>query len=220
MGESYMIDQNSELVSNACKLANELHKDQLRKGTKTPYFEHLAGVAMFVKIAGGTNNQIIAAFLHDSIEDQKDKIDIYQIEKQFGPIVSEIVMDCTEDKSIKDWTERKMLKLQKMHNQKINPLSNLVVLCDKLHNAESIVIDFTLVGDIVWDRFKMGPEKTVWWYQECYRALAGYFGINFPLVKRFENNVYLLEKIADRRKNEIKKIENYHKTTESKHGHS
>lgn len=199
MEEKYMIEQSGDLIQKACELAQELHKDQLRKGTKTPYFEHLSGVALLVKTAGGTNNQVAAAFLHDCLEDQRDKISPYTLEKKFGATVANIVLDCTEDKSIEEWKARKLVKLQKFRSPDLNPLSNLVALCDKLHNAESIIQDFLLCGDKVWDRFKVGAVGTVWWYTENLKIFKKHFGHNFPMVDRYENAVYLLQRMAERK---------------------
>lgn len=198
MEEKFMIEQSQKEIEKACELAHRLHDGQLRKGTKTPYFEHLAGVALLVKNAGGSNNQVIAAFLHDSLEDQRDKISPEELADKFGKTVAHIIKDCTEDKSIKDWNMRKVKKLSHFESQELNPLSPLVALCDKLHNAESIIMDFQLVGDSVWDRFKMGKKDTVWWYVSNLRILKPHFGHNDPMLKRFERAVWLLVRIAER----------------------
>ena len=58
----------------ALELAMNLHHDQKRKGTDIPYITHLWAVASIVGENGGTEDQVIAALLHDSIEDQGDKI--------------------------------------------------------------------------------------------------------------------------------------------------
>jgi (p)ppGpp synthase/HD superfamily hydrolase len=54
----------------AYTLADELHAGQLDKGGQ-PYIGHLTRVAWRVAQAGGHASQIIAALLHDSIEDEK-----------------------------------------------------------------------------------------------------------------------------------------------------
>jgi hypothetical protein len=49
-------------------LAREAHARQTDKSGR-PYTEHLAAVAEGVRLRGGTDSQIAAAWLHDSVED-------------------------------------------------------------------------------------------------------------------------------------------------------
>ncbi|MFD8731929.1 HD domain-containing protein [Streptomyces sp. NPDC059611] len=49
-------------------LAREAHATQTDKAGR-PYTEHLAAVAEGVRVRGGTDRQIAAAWLHDAIED-------------------------------------------------------------------------------------------------------------------------------------------------------
>lgn len=49
-----------------CKVA---HAHQVRKGSGLPYYIHPRGVAMIVKLCGGSNDQISAALGHDLLED-------------------------------------------------------------------------------------------------------------------------------------------------------
>jgi (p)ppGpp synthase/HD superfamily hydrolase len=56
----------------ALAFAAELHRQQRRKGAETPYIGHLLSVAGLVLENGGTEEQAIAALLHDAIEDQAE----------------------------------------------------------------------------------------------------------------------------------------------------
>ncbi|MEU6012629.1 HD domain-containing protein [Streptomyces sp. NPDC047515] len=49
-------------------IAREAHTDQRDKAGR-PYTEHLAAVAEGVRIRGGSDEQIAAAWLHDAVED-------------------------------------------------------------------------------------------------------------------------------------------------------
>lgn len=51
---------------DAPALAAELHRTPLRKSTEIPYVSHLLGVAVLVLEDGGTEDEAIAALLHDS----------------------------------------------------------------------------------------------------------------------------------------------------------
>ncbi len=54
----------------ALVFASELHAEQTRKGTEIPYITHLLAVASIICECGGTEVEVIAGLLHDSIEDQ------------------------------------------------------------------------------------------------------------------------------------------------------
>jgi len=55
---------------DALLMATRLHANQKRKGTDIPYVSHLLAVASLVLEEGGTEDQAIAALLHDAVEDQ------------------------------------------------------------------------------------------------------------------------------------------------------
>ena len=55
---------------HALSYASRLHRDQVRKGTSTPYITHLLAVASIVGENGGTEDEVVAALLHDAPEDQ------------------------------------------------------------------------------------------------------------------------------------------------------
>ncbi|RME37216.1 MAG: bifunctional (p)ppGpp synthetase/guanosine-3',5'-bis(diphosphate) 3'-pyrophosphohydrolase, partial [Deltaproteobacteria bacterium] len=50
--------------------AAQLHRQQVRKGSQTPYLAHLLAVTALVLEAGGDEDEAIAALLHDAVEDQ------------------------------------------------------------------------------------------------------------------------------------------------------
>jgi hypothetical protein len=54
----------------AVALARQLHAPQMRKDTAIPYVSHLLGVTSLVLDDGGTEDEAIAALLHDAVEDQ------------------------------------------------------------------------------------------------------------------------------------------------------
>jgi hypothetical protein len=47
----------------------------------------------------------------------------------------------------------------------------LVSMCDKLHNARSMLADYRRIGERLWDRFNGGRDGTLWYYAEL---LQGY----------------------------------------------
>ena len=59
----------TERFSAALAYANTIHREQRRKGTDIPYAAHLLGVAAIALELGANEDQAIAAFLHDAVED-------------------------------------------------------------------------------------------------------------------------------------------------------
>ena len=155
----------SDRFEQALIYATRLHSNQVRKGSGVPYISHLLGVTALVLEDGGSEEEAIAALLHDAIEDRGgDKIR-QEIKAKFGEIVAEIVEDCTEsDTDPKPaWKERKLATIKKL--REVSPQARRVILADKLHNARSILGDWYRIGDAIWERFKTGKAGTIWYFR-------------------------------------------------------
>src|SRR5215831_4340739 len=83
-------------VVAAVEMAFELHGAQTRKSSGVPYVGHLLGVASLVIDDGGSEDQVIAALLHDGPEDQGGRRTLFEIGRRFGAHVVEIVEACTD----------------------------------------------------------------------------------------------------------------------------
>ena len=145
--------------------ATQLHNNQIRKGSGVPYISHLLGVTALVLEDSGSEEEAIAALLHDAIEDRGgDKIR-QEIKAKFGELVAEIVEDCTEsDTDPKPaWKERKLATIKKL--REVSPEVRRVILADKLHNARSILGDWYRIGDVIWERFRTGKAGTLWYFR-------------------------------------------------------
>jgi (p)ppGpp synthase/HD superfamily hydrolase len=149
-----------------------LHRDQERKGTDTPYVTHLLAVTAIVGENGGTEDEVIAALLHDGPEDQGGKERLKDIRARFGDEVAEIVDGCTDtyEEPKPAWRPRKEAYVARMASA---PASvRLVSSADKLHNAQTILADLRAVGEDLWDRFTGGKEGTLWYYRALVEAYA------------------------------------------------
>ena len=67
------------------------HAEQTRKGSDTPYVSHLLAVTAIVLDHGGSENEAIAALLHDAVEDQGGQKTLDEIRRGFGDQVATIV---------------------------------------------------------------------------------------------------------------------------------
>jgi GTP pyrophosphokinase len=162
---------NTPKFLKALSYASDLHYDQTRKGTSIPYITHLMHVSAYILEFGGDEEQAIAGLLHDSIEDQGERTNYAILRNQFGEEVERIVKACTDAEVIPKppWEERKRAYLEALVS-KDNRIK-LVVACDKLHNAQSIVRDVTLVGPECWNRFSADKARIYWYYSEIVKAL-------------------------------------------------
>lgn len=85
-----------ETIIDAVAVAIAAHGDQ-RYGNQ-PYIAHPIAVADQVGTRGGTDTQIIAAILHDAVEDTE--LTIQQVRVMFGDEVARIVEALTHDPAV------------------------------------------------------------------------------------------------------------------------
>lgn len=141
-----------------------IHGGQRRKGTSIPYFAHLMGVASIAIELGATEDQAIAALLHDAVEDQGGKPRLDDIRVRFGNPVADMVDACSDTDVVPKppWPTRKKAYLAHLETAPDDAL--LVSLSDKIHNAEAILSDLRTIGDKVWSRFSAGRDDQLWYY--------------------------------------------------------
>lgn len=185
----------SSRFQEAMVYASQLHATQFRKGSKTPYVSHLLGVAGIVLENGGTEDEAIAALLHDAIEDQGGAPTRDEIRNRFGDVVVDIVNGCTDAETIPKppWKDRKVTYIA--HLATASPSVLLVSMADKLHNARSILADYRSIGESLWPRFTGGKEGTLWYY----RSLITEFqkrGLHSALVAELDRVVSELERMV------------------------
>ena len=154
----------------ALRYAHEAHASQTRKGTGAPYLGHLMGVASIVLDDGGSEDEAIAALLHDAAEDQGGRPRLADIRLRFGDAVARIVEDCTDswETPKPPWAERKMAYVE--HARTLPPSSLRVSAADKVHNSYAILRDLRNIGEAVWERFNASADDVIAYYQGLVRA--------------------------------------------------
>ena len=150
--------------------AHEVHADHTRKGNGAPYLGHLMGVASIVIDDGGTEDEAIAALLHDAPEDRGGRERLEDIRTRFGDTVAAIVSDCTDSWTMPKapWAERKKQYVE--HARTLPPGSLRVSAADKVHNAYAILRDLRNTGDKVWERFNAGADDILAYNQALVRS--------------------------------------------------
>jgi (p)ppGpp synthase/HD superfamily hydrolase len=153
-------------------------------------------VAAIVGENDGTENEVVAALLHDAPEDRGGKERLEEIRARFGDEVAEIVDGCTDTYEYPkpEWQPRKEAYIA--HVAEASPSVRLVSAADKLHNARSILADLRASGDELWDRFTGGKEGTLWYYRALVEANDG--ADPNPVVEELDRVVREIETLAER----------------------
>ena len=157
----------------ALQWAEELHRQQRRKGKQVPYISHLISVSALVWEDGGTEDQAIAALLHDAIEDAEQSHG--SIAERFGVGVADIVRDCTDtspDAAVGEkepWLLRKTRYLESLAGKPLTSL--LVTAADKAHNAGDMVLD-ARCDPGMWRKFNAGLDGSAWYLLRMHQELV------------------------------------------------
>ena len=142
---------------------------------------------------GGTEEQAIAALLHDAAEDQGGHERLEDIRVRFGDAVAHMVEGCTDtfEDPKPEWEPRKKNHIERIATEDAD--TRLVSAADKLDNVRAITADLRQHGRRMLQRFK-GGERTLWYYDELVRAFerAG----TTPLVRELAAAVEQMRRIA------------------------
>jgi len=190
-----------EKIFKAVVMGALAHGDQRRKEKNIPFFCHPLNTAILLAFLRATEDQIIAAILHDTLEDTN--LSAEEIGNAFNPDVLRIVLSGTElDKSL-SWEERKQQTIQKLYEAELDV--KMDICADKLDNLQSIndVLlaegcnnQSTIKNAEVWQSFVRGYDSQKWYYQSVVRAL--FYGIEkiqnppniFGTLMRLTENIF------------------------------
>lgn len=157
---------------DALAWADELHRNQRRKGKPVPYISHLIAVSAMVWEDGGTEDQAIAALLHDAIEDAGQSHG--SIAERFGIPVADIVRDCTDTSEEISREQKEPWLLRKRRNiasLEAKPIASLLVTAaDKAHNAADMVMD-SRRDPAMWRKFNAGLDGSAWYLLRMHQQL-------------------------------------------------
>ena len=184
-----MEECHSQRLDDAIAFALDAFRHTVRKGTRVPYMTHLLSVMCVVGEYGGDEDQMIAAVLHDWLEDIEGA-DEALLTERWGPRVALLVRGLTDatTRPKPPWKARKLDYLA--HLRGAPHELKLVSAADKLHNCQCIRRDLGLVGAAVWSRFSAGRDETLWYYDAVTDALGD--GWSHPLHARLVAEVGLL----------------------------
>ncbi len=177
--------------TDAVAYAAKLHQRQRRKLSGAPYLAHLLSVAAIVLEHGGTEDEAIAAVLHDAVEDQGGLATRAAIAERFGEPVACIVDGCSDCNTVPKppWQQRKERYIAHLRHA---PASvRLVSASDKLSNVRSLLAEYHRLGDDVWQQFRGGRDGMLWYHRAVVDTLSA--ADARPIVGELQRAVAQLE---------------------------
>jgi len=119
--------------------ATKAHQDQFRKNGKTPYIIHPERVARRVKFFGGNHIGIIAAWLHDVMEDcdggegiVRETLQQMELLQQDRDEIFAIVSALTKNDAVKGKSDKLADSLSRINRAPCQAI--LIKLCDRIDN--------------------------------------------------------------------------------------
>lgn len=123
----------------AINFASRMHKKQIRKHAEEPYIVHPLIVAEICEEFTDDLDTIIAAILHDTIEDTDATYEY--ITRKFGENVSNLVYFCTEKSKKSDGNRKLRKKIDCEYYCSGPDGSKLIKVADAIHNCMGIAMD-------------------------------------------------------------------------------
>ncbi len=163
----------------------EQHGDDFRKGTRVPYLTHMMAVAETLAYYYPERDAlIVAGLLHDVVEDTEATFE--RLEAHFGREVAALVRAVSKDdeamvaadgravppmpRSPQDeralWRRRREFMLAHVRGPGVPADVLRLKAADALANLTAIHRDLAnpVVGEGVWERFKVGRDESLWFY--------------------------------------------------------
>jgi len=189
-------------LTHAVDYARHLHIER-RKGTGIPYMAHLFGVASLVMGEAGlsgavvTEDMVIAALLHDAVEDHGGALRLEDIRINFGDEVARMVEGLSDtlagDESEKEpWEERKKAYIGRLRNEPADV--RLISAADKLYNARSILEDYREIGPEIWKRFQRSRDLQIWYLESLLKVFKA--SGKMRIIEELERVVVELKEIS------------------------
>ncbi|WP_080799868.1 RelA/SpoT family protein [Arabiibacter massiliensis] len=179
---AYLSPADEELLSKAFLFASEAHAGQCRKSGE-PFVAHPVEVAIILADLRMDVETLIAALLHDTVEDTK--VTAEQVAEQFNPQVAQLVEGVTKITRIEveSLTDEQAATIRKMFVAMSKDIRVIVIkLADRLHNMRTL-------GALKEDRRIFKARETL----EIYAPIAHRLGINNIKWELEDLSFYYLE---------------------------
>ena len=167
-GETPDFLRGSGPLERAYALAVEAHRGQSRKDGSSPYIGHPLAVAERLHDAGLDQPTLVAALLHDVVEDSE--LTVGEVAERFGPDVGELVSALTDDRAIDGYEERK-----REHRARVEVAGSraaAIYCADKLANVRDLRRLYAELGEASAARFNAPIDVRVGLWREDLEMLG------------------------------------------------
>ena len=149
----------------ALKFAMKAHNGQVRKGSSVPYIVHPIETSLIAMTLTEDQDVIIAALLHDVIEDTA--LGAKEIEEEFGSRIAHLVQEESENKRKEQkpsdtWKIRKQEFIDSLDDKTTE--GKIIALSDKLSNMRATYQGYRKNGEEFWNRFNEKRKEMHGWY--------------------------------------------------------
>ncbi|MBX2859642.1 MAG: HD domain-containing protein [Vampirovibrio sp.] len=193
-------ERSAQILTQAVRYAAKLHENQNHGPYHSPYNTHIFSVAGIVANQGGSLGTIVAALLHDLVEDTGDLKRLSEITWLFGEDIGRIVSGCSFEyvdplfriPRETYWVSKQRLMLRRLAENRDEHIL-LVKTADLIHNTESTLLSLKLHGQSYYQKFRLGKMGELW---KCVSRLDILKEQNIPsdLLRRLERCVETLVK--------------------------
>lgn len=138
------------MLERAIQFATQAHKGQFRKYTGEPYITHPLAVMEIVRgVPGHTEEMLVAAVLHDVVEDTD--VSLMEIQEEFGNVVSDLVLHLTDISTPEDGNRLKRKRKDAEWYAQGSAQAQTIKVADFIDNTRDIAQN----DPRFWETYKM-----------------------------------------------------------------
>ena len=158
----------SPRVEHAVITMLEAHGVRRRKAGRGFQASRALSVAMIVTDYGFDEDTVVAALLHDTLEDTE--LEPGTIKDRFGTLVLDIVRDVSEPPRPLAWRARKLAYIAQIRDSR-RPGAWAVAAADKIHNLSKMTQGLRDQGATYVDPFSAPVAEMIWYHEAVLAAL-------------------------------------------------
>ncbi len=181
-------EQYGDRLADAFVFARRVYANRARRKSRDPHLPHALEVASLVMGDGASEDEVIAALLHDAFEHQNWEQYLTEVQRDFGRPVAEMVTACSwhAQGANEPWIEWKSEYLQAFaaHDGPHKEAVYRITLAEKLANARDFLDDADLTSGTLWTRTSDNPEDVVRYYRKLADIFRG--SSSEPLSREFD----------------------------------
>ena len=198
----------SDRINHALAFAAKHHDQEVRKGTRLPYFTAPANAAVILTRYGQDDGAVVGAILREAVEDYlrdglSEEAVRHRLEEKFGAesvsaVVGAVCRRLDDDGVELSHEEQKLDRLDRLSSA--TDRSRWVFAAHEVHEASTLLADLrrTSFPDSVWRRFAEGREAKIRWYRQvCDRLTA--VGFDGAIMDELRGVADALESYAESR---------------------